>query len=114
VLKLIEWQWGLEPLTARGASDEVANLACALNFSAQDASLPALPVVAEPPVESCTSSIISGSQGPGCTVIDSAKAIDLARSENTKDLGNESYDFYLLLKSERMAGWPLPAKLRER
>jgi len=113
VLKLIEWRWGLEPLTARDASDEVANLASALNFSVQDTSVPALPVIAEPPVESCTSSIISGSRGTRGTVIDSAKAIELARTENSKGLGNESYDFYLLLKSERMAGWPLPAKLRE-
>jgi phospholipase C len=114
VLKLIEWRWGLEPLTARDASDEVANLASALNFSVQDTSVPALPVIAEPPVESCTSSIISGSRGTGGTVMDSAKAIELARTENSKGLGNESYDFYLLLKSERMAGWPLPAKLREK
>ena len=32
VLKLIEWRWGLSPLTARDASDDVGNLACALNF----------------------------------------------------------------------------------
>ena len=44
----------------------------------------------------------------------SAEAIELARAENNKGVGNESYDFYLLLKSERMAGWPLPANLREK
>ena len=114
VLKLIEWRWGLEPLTARDASDEVANLASALNFSVQDASVPALPVIAEPPVESCTSGIISGSQGAGGAVKDIAKAIEFARTENSKGLGNESYDFYVLLKSERMAGWPLPPNLREK
>jgi phospholipase C len=32
VLKLIEWRWGLAPLTARDASDDVNNLALALNF----------------------------------------------------------------------------------
>ena len=113
VLKLIEWRWGLEPLAARDASGEVANLASALNFSVQDASVPALPVIAEPPVESCTSSIISGLRGSGGAVLDSAKTIELARSESRKSAGNESYDFYLLLKSERIAGWPLPANLRE-
>ena len=30
VLKLIEWRWNLEPLTARDASEEIANLASAL------------------------------------------------------------------------------------
>ena len=113
VLKLIEWRWGLEPLSARDASDEVANLASALNFVVQDASLPALPVIAAPPVESCASSIISGSRGAGGAMIDSATAVQTARTENRKGIGNESYDFYLLLKSERTAGWPLPANLRE-
>ena len=51
VLKLIEWRWGLPPLTSRDASDEIANLAYALNFDAPDASVPALPVIAKPPVE---------------------------------------------------------------
>jgi phospholipase C len=32
VLKLIEWRWDLAPLTARDASDDVGNLACALTF----------------------------------------------------------------------------------
>jgi len=114
VLKLIEWRWRLEPLTARDASDEVANLASALNFIVQDASVPALPVIAEPPVEPCTSSIISGSRGGGGAVIDRAKAMELARTENSKGAGNESYDFYLLLKSERMAGWPLPANPKQK
>jgi phospholipase C len=114
VLKLIEWRWGLEPLTARDASDQVANLASALNFGVLDASVPALPVIAEPPVESCISSSISGSPGTVEGAIDSAKAIELARSENNKGIGNESYDFYVLLKSERMAGWPLPANLRDK
>jgi phospholipase C len=114
VLKLIEWRWGLEPLTPRDASNEVGNLASALNFIAQDPSVPALPVIAEPPLQSCASGIISGSRGDGGFVIDTAKAIEVARTENSKGVGNESYDFYVLLKSERMAGWPLPAKLSQR
>ncbi|MGA3048128.1 MAG: alkaline phosphatase family protein [Terracidiphilus sp.] len=113
VLKLIEWRWGLEPLTARDASDEVANLASALNFIVKDMSVPALPAIADPPVESCTSNIISGSRGAAGAAIDSAKAMRLAKAENGKGTGNETYDFYLLLKSERTIGWPLPAGLRE-
>jgi phospholipase C len=113
VLKLIEWRWGLQALSARDASNEVANLASALNFNVQDASLPALPVIAGPPLESCTASTIIASRSARGTVIDSAKAIQVARNENSKGVGNESYDFYLLLKSERMVGWPLPANLKE-
>jgi phospholipase C len=43
VLKLIEWRWGLAPLTPRDASNDVYNLAYALNFSEQDATVPSLP-----------------------------------------------------------------------
>jgi phospholipase C len=32
LLKLIEWRWSLPTLTARDASSEIQNLACALNF----------------------------------------------------------------------------------
>ena len=54
MLKLIEWRWGLHPLTARDASDEVANLALALDLQNPDASVPALPVIATPHVEPCS------------------------------------------------------------
>jgi len=43
VLKLIEWRWGLAPLTAHDASSDVANLAYALNFKEPDGSVPNLP-----------------------------------------------------------------------
>jgi phospholipase C len=43
VLKLIEWRWGLAPLTPRDASDDVLNLAYALNFEQPDTSVPTLP-----------------------------------------------------------------------
>jgi phospholipase C len=50
VLKLIEWRWGLPPLTARDAStdSDVANLAYALNFDNPNASVPTLPVPSAP------------------------------------------------------------------
>ena len=43
ILKLIEWRFGLPPLTARDASDEIGNLKIALNISQPDASIPSLP-----------------------------------------------------------------------
>ena len=43
VLKLIEWRWGLAPLTARDASNDVQNLAYALNFEHPNNAVPTLP-----------------------------------------------------------------------
>ena len=48
VLKLIEWRWGLAPLTPRDASSDISNLANALDFTNRDASLPPLPVPQTP------------------------------------------------------------------
>ena len=44
VLKLIEWRWGVPPLTARDASPLIGNFATALNFSAPNASVPTVPL----------------------------------------------------------------------
>ncbi|HVH89413.1 MAG TPA: alkaline phosphatase family protein [Terriglobales bacterium] len=46
ILKLIEWRFGLQPLTARDASDQIGNLNSALNLDQPDASIPSLPVPA--------------------------------------------------------------------
>ncbi len=53
VLKLIEWRWGLEPLTARDASTDIGNLLEALNFDHVDASVPELPKPPSPPLHLC-------------------------------------------------------------
>ena len=42
-LKLIEWRWGLEPLTPRDASPLIGNFAMAMNFSNPDSQVPSLP-----------------------------------------------------------------------
>jgi phospholipase C len=54
VLKLIEWRWNLEPLTARDASPEIGNLASALDFANPQTKPPGLPVavpVGKPPCD---------------------------------------------------------------
>jgi phospholipase C len=54
ILKMIEWRFGLAPLTARDASNDIQNLARALNFRHPNAAVPALPPPApEPPFEPC-------------------------------------------------------------
>jgi phospholipase C len=114
VLKMIEWRWNLEPLTARDASDEVANLACALNFSSPNTALPTLPMIKEPRLDPCTlEDIIESFDTSGAPVVNHAKATALAQSKNNRGEDNETYDFYLLLKSERMRGWEVPASLKE-
>lgn len=109
VLKLIEWRWGLTPLTSRDASDQIANLASALDFSAPDVSVPPLPVIAEPPLVVCSLSPVIQSSPTGVTPLDTTKATQLAQSKRGQD--NEAYDFYLLLRSQRMQGWRVPAAL---
>jgi phospholipase C len=43
ILKLIEWRWGLAPLTPRDSSGDVNNLAFALDFSNAQTTVPSLP-----------------------------------------------------------------------
>jgi phospholipase C len=42
-LKLLEWRWNLQPLTARDASSAITNLNVALNFHNPQTSVPAMP-----------------------------------------------------------------------
>jgi phospholipase C len=68
VLKLIEWRWGLAPLTARDASSDVANLAYALNFKEPDASVPYLPQPQAPlVVPPCLANLGGGILSTGST-----------------------------------------------
>lgn len=110
VLKLIEWRWGLQPLTSRDASDEIANLALALNFSSIDTSLPDLPVIAEPPLDPCFVDDIfeSFDQTTGKPTVNTAQAMAHAQQRHAIGADEEVYDFYLMLKSDRVKGWPLP------
>jgi phospholipase C len=112
VLKLIEWRWNLEPLTARDASDEIANLANALNFKSPDTTLPSLPVIAEPPLEPCfLDTLETLNQTTGIPAVNPTQALSVSQSENATGADEEIYDFYLMLQSDLMKGWPLPAGL---
>jgi len=111
VLKLIEWRWQLQPLTARDASNDIANLALALDFTTQDASLPALPVIKNPPWRPCFNDF-SFAVGQELAPSTSDQATALALKQHAKGVDNETYDFYLLLKSERTNGWRIPAGLK--
>lgn len=61
VLKLIEWRWGLAPLTPRDASSDISNLANALNFTSPDATVPSLPVPQAPLIAApCLQNLLGG------------------------------------------------------
>ena len=81
VLKLIEWRYHLPPLTSRDASDQIANLALALNFTSPNFNPPALPVISQPIPNPC------------------------GLFELGSQLDNESYDFHHLLNSDRATEW---------
>jgi phospholipase C len=60
ILKLIEWRWSLNPLTARDASNQIGNVATALNFSSPNTELPSLPLPAKPSPVPCWQTLFSG------------------------------------------------------
>jgi phospholipase C len=81
VLKLIEWRYNLPPLTPRDASNQITNLALALNFQAAYTAPPALPAVGAPFPTPC------------------------GLFELGSETDNESYDFFKLLYSDLVSGW---------
>lgn len=61
ILKLIEWRWGLAPLTPRDASSDINNLAYALNFDAPATAVPTLPKPSVPFLpEPCFATLFGG------------------------------------------------------
>jgi phospholipase C len=71
VLKLIEWRWGLAPLTPRDASNDVLNLAYALNFNHQETAIPNLPVPQAPLLGTpCSQTLLGGLFSTGGTSSD--------------------------------------------
>lgn len=81
VLKLIEWRYNLPPLTSRDASNQVGNLAFALNFASPNYTAPSLPMVPAPIPTPC------------------------GLFELGSQVDNESYDFFKLLVSGLMQEW---------
>jgi len=57
VLKLIEWRWNVQPLTKRDASNEIGNLATALDFTNPNPNVPSLPMPTAPPPVPCLAQV---------------------------------------------------------
>lgn len=86
VLKLIEWRWGLTPLTARDASDDIENLAFALDFANPQPEVPDFPRPVAPPPDPCAT----------------------AKRGGTQDLTEDANSWDGLRRSGLLDGWPLP------
>ena len=79
-LKLIEWRWGLAPLTPRDASTDVNNLAYVLNFSQPDTTVPGLPEPQAPLIAApCLQTLCSGILSSGGTVTPTANWQELGK-----------------------------------
>jgi len=84
VLKLIEWRWSLAPLTPRDASNDVQNLAYALNFSEPDTSVPSLPEPQTPLIAApCLANLGSGILSTGSTSAPPAEWQELGKLATT-------------------------------
>jgi phospholipase C len=100
VLKLIEWRWGLDPLTRRDASHgptDPGNLATVLNFSRPVTKVPKLPVLAAFTPTACGATTPTTGQ-PGIAPAD----FDPATVAGTG--GHDSW--VALARSPLMDGWP--------
>jgi phospholipase C len=88
ILKLIEWRWGLPPLTARDGSSDVRNLAEVLAFHDPDFGVPQLPMPTSPPPHPCQSGPAPIARWPA-------------------DTGGTENEWLGLLRSGLLAGWPI-------
>jgi phospholipase C len=82
VLKLIEWRWGLSPLTARDASSDVGNLATALNFTKPQFVVPKLPNPTAPRPQACTT--LPTDEGARATEFEPLANSDLMHAWNAR------------------------------
>jgi phospholipase C len=88
ILKLIEWRWGLAPLTARDASADVLNLASVLDFDNPRVPVPWLPRPVAPPPTACA---------------EAATAAGMARQSGAPPDNN----WQALLDSGLLTSWPI-------
>ena len=88
VLKLIEWRWGLEPLTPRDQSSDVNNLAYALDFDHPQSALPTLPVphtplIAMPCFQNLLGGIFSAKTLPSTPQLSSTASTPVSSAQKT-------------------------------
>ena len=93
VLKLIEWRWGLKPLSARDASrspSDPGNLATIMDFAHPDPTVPALPNLLPFVPESCTvhNPAVGGGPAPAATSTSASQESDAWAALRSSELMN--------------------------
>jgi len=96
ILKLIEWRWGLPPLTARDASNDVENFARVLKLGHPTNDVPVLPLPIAPPPSPCFQPEVESNNAAQVTIA--------ARAISDIESGTE---WLQLQKSGLLDGWPL-------
>jgi phospholipase C len=87
VLKLIEWRWGLQPLTQRDAShapSDPGNLATLLNFTHPVTKVPKLPVLAAFTPTACAAGTTTTTEPPGIAPADATGGAQVGLALATK------------------------------
>jgi phospholipase C len=95
VLKLIEWRWGLQPLTARDASPQIGNFATAMNFTSPNTDVSGIPVPGAVTAEPCF----------GGTIFDSTTPQARATEGPTDSEDGERSSLLRLAQSEMVRQW---------
>jgi phospholipase C len=93
VLKLIEWRWGLQPLTPRDASNDINNLAHTLNFLKPRFTVPPLPDPQTP------ASVPPCNGGPGDLVREDSEFTRSSASARKFSPGAQKSDLWSELRS---------------
>jgi len=96
ILKLIEWRWGLPPLTARDASNDIENFVRALNFGNSRTDLPVLPLPVAPPPAPCLQ-----------PEVETVTAVRAAITASTIPNAEPGTEWLQLQRSGLLDGWPL-------
>ena len=107
VLKLIEWRWGLRPLTQRDASDaptDPGNLGTALDFSHPTTKVPTLPTLAAFTPTACGSTTTS-TEPPGIAPAGAAGAAAEAGAASVALASAHHETWTGLQRSSLMDGW---------
>ncbi len=72
-------------------------------------------MIPEPAWDPCTLwDIFEGLDEKGGAIVNKKRAESMAPARHSKDEGNETYGFYLLMKPERTRGWRIPSNLVEK
>jgi hypothetical protein len=110
VLKLIEWRWGLQPLTRRDASvapTDPGNLATALDFSRPVTKVPRLPVLPPFTPTACAAAAPAAAAPAAATPAAAQPGIAPADYDPAAVPATGGHDSWTTLASSSlMSGWP--------